>query len=409
MVAMSIDTGRIPPLFSPEFQRDPYPTYQQCLRGPSLQPMVGRPGIWLLFGYEACTTVIRDSRLSAVPLASFLVAVPEDRLPEFDDLISHIRRQLIRLDAPRHTEMRKLMNRGFTPIVIERLKPTMQAIIDRLLDDLQDLETIDLIRDFAYPLPVRVICELLGVPEELHARCIALSNDIAVFVGDARRPPDPARLAQQAIRELYSYFAAIIRERRGTVKEDLLTLLIDAADNVKMFTEEELYAQCVLLLVAGHETTRNLIGNGVYTLLTHPAVYRELHEDEALLVPVVEELLRYESPAQAISRTVKADIEFDGTHLRAGSTVVFMIGAANRDPRQFPDPDSLDVRRTHNRHLAFGGDSHVCLGTTLARLEGRLSINALARRFPNLRLAEEQPDWGMNFALRGLNTLRVHT
>jgi len=293
--------------------------------------------------------------------------------------------------------------------LIKRLKPTVQGIIDRLLDDLQGLQTVELIKDFAYPLPVRVICELLGVPEDLHARCITLSNHIAVFSGDLRRPPDRARLAQQAVRELYSHFAAITRKRRDTVKQDLLTLLADAAGDAKFLTDEELYAQCVLLLVAGHETTRNLIGNGIYTLLKHPAVYQELRDNETLLPLAIEELLRYESPVQALARTVKADLEFDGVSLPTGATVIFMIGAANRDPQQFSEPDRLDVRRARNRHLAFGGDAHVCLGTTLARLEGRLSIRALTQRFPRLRLLDVQPDWGQNFALRGLNTLRVQT
>jgi cytochrome P450 len=162
-----------------------------------------------------------------------------------------------------------------------------------------------------------------------------------------------------------------------------------------------------MLLFAGHETTRNLIGNGMYTLLRHPNAYQELRQDEALWPTAIDELLRYESPVQGFGRSLKTDLAVEGIHLPAGSSVLFMIGAAHRDPRQYSDPDSLDVRRQHNRHLAFGGDAHVCLGSTLARLEGKLSMSALMRRFPDLRLADEQPDWGPNFAFRGLTTLRV--
>jgi cytochrome P450 len=408
MLAASNDTGALPPLFSPEFQRDPYATYRHYLNGPSLRPLEGRPGAWLLFGYEACVTLIRDNRLSAIRPASALIGVDDDPA-EFKDLIDHSLRWLLFRDAPRHTELRKPMNRGFAPGFIERLRPTVNAIIERLLDKLQGIETIDLMKDFAYPLPVQVISELLGMPEELRARCVVLSNDIALWLGHLHRPTEISRLAQLAVGELESYFATIIRERRGKAKEDLLGLLMDAADNDEKLTEEELYAQCVLLLVAGHETTRNLIGNGIYTLLKHPAVYQELRDDESLLPSAVEELLRYESPVQALARTAKADLHFDGTDLPPGSRITFMIGAAHRDPRQFSDADRLDVRRAHNRHLAFGGDAHVCLGSTLARLEGRLAIYAVTRRFPKLRLADDQADWGPNFVLRGLNTLRVQT
>jgi cytochrome P450 len=407
MAVSSSDSGTCAALFSPEFQRDPYPTYRHCLAGPSLQPLEGRPGAWLLFGYEACTTIIRDGRLSSIRPAKTLVDVADEELAEFDDLVRHMQRWLLLRDAPRHAELRKLLNRGFTPAVVENLRHKVDAIIDVLLDEMQNAGTVDLIKDFAYPLPVRVICELLGVPEELHDRCVVLSNDIAVWFGDVRRLPAAARVAQRAIRELEGYFAVTVRERRGTRKDDLLSVLMDAAEGAGGLSEEELLAQCVMLLFGGHETTRNLIGNGIYTLLQHPDALRELRTDEGLWQAAAEELLRYESPVQAFGRSVKTDLEIEGTHLPAGSPILFMVGAAHRDPRQYAEPDRLDLRRLHNRHLAFGGDAHVCLGSTLARLEGRLSMSAVTRRFPNLRLLDEQPDWGTNFAFRGLNTLRV--
>jgi cytochrome P450 len=407
MAVSSSDSGTCAALFSPEFQRDPYPTYRQCLAGPSLQPLEGRPGAWLLFGYEACTTIIRDGRLSSIRPAKTLVDVADEELAEFDDLVRHMQRWLLLRDAPRHAELRKLLNRGFTPAVVENLRHKVDGIIDVLLDEMQNAGTVDLIKDFAYPLPVRVICELLGVPEELHDRCVVLSNDIAVWFGDVRRLPAAARVAQRAIRELEGYFAVTVRERRGTRKDDLLSVLMDAAEGAGGLSEEELLAQCVMLLFGGHETTRNLIGNGIYTLLQHPDALRELRTDEGLWQAAAEELLRYESPVQAFGRSVKTDLEIEGTHLPAGSPILFMVGAAHRDPRQYAEPDRLDLRRLHNRHLAFGGDAHVCLGSTLARLEGRLSMSAVTRRFPNLRLLDENPDWGTNFAFRGLNTLRV--
>jgi cytochrome P450 len=401
-------TVNVARLFSPEFQRDPYPTYRHHLSGPTLQPLDLRPGVWMVFGYEACTRILRDPRLSSVRTAAQLVAVNEDALSEFDELVRHMSRWLLLKDAPRHSELRKLMNRGFTPAVAEALGPRVEAIIERLLDEIEG-KSFDLIKDFAYPLPVRVICELLGLPAELHDRCVTLSDDIALWMGDPRRPADLARAAQRALLELESYFADTIQRRKGVRKNDLLDLLLDAAAGGNGMSEEELYAQCVMLLFGGHETTRNLIGNGIYTLLKHPAACAELRHDEAALPPAIEELLRYESPVQAFGRSAKAQMEIDGVTVPAGSAVMFMIGAAHRDPRQYQDPDRLELRRRHNRHLAFGGDAHVCLGSTLARLEGRLSIGALIRRFPALRLADEQPDWGRNFGFRGLSTLRVLT
>jgi len=399
--------GAPAPLFSPEFLRDPYPTYRHCLRGPSLQPLAGRPGAWLLFGYEACATVIRDQRLSAARPPSALVAVDADAITEFDDLVHHMQRWLLLRDAPSHSTLRKRMNRGFSPVIVQRLQHRVETAIDRLLADMQPGETIDLIKEFAYPLPVRVICELMGLSADLHDRCVALSNDIAVWMGDLRRPPERARLAQRAIRELEGYFEITIRERRGERREDLLSVLIEATEQDEVLAEADLLAQCVMLLFGGHETTRNLIGNGIYTLLKHPDLYQELRVDADLLPAAVEEFLRFESPVQAFGRAVKADLEIDGLRVPAGSTITFMVGAAHRDPRQYSNPDRLDVRRTHNRHLAFGGDAHVCLGSTLARLQGRLAISAVTRRFPNLQLVDERADWGPNFAFRGLDTLRV--
>lgn len=400
------NTGSVAPLFSPEFQRDPYPTYRHHMSGPTLQRMELRPGVWMVFGYEACARMLRDPRLSAVRTAAQLVAVNEDALSEFDDLVRHMHRWLLFNDVPRHSALRRPMNRGFSPGVVEALAPRVQVIIERLLERL-DGGTFDLVKDFAYPLPVWVIGELLGLPAELFERCVTLSDDIALWLGDPRRSANLARAAQRAVLELAGYFAETIDRRRGVSKGDLLDLLIDAAGGSEGMSEQELHAQCVMLLFAGHETTRNLIGNGMYTLLKHPAAYEELRSDPSLVPAAIEELLRYESPVQAFGRCTKESIEIDGVTVPAGSGLIFMIGAAHRDPRQYQDPDKLDLRRHHNRHLAFGGDAHVCLGSTLARLEARLSIDALIRRFPALRLAEESPQWGPNFAFRGLCTLRV--
>lgn len=251
-----------------------------------------------------------------------------------------MQRWLLLRDAPRHTELRRLMNRGFTPAVIERTRSAVEEILEQLLDaapgsgpgSASGSGALDLIRDVAYPFPVRVICELLGLPRETHDRCVVLSDDTAGWFGNLRWPPDLARVAQAAIRELETLFSQTIRERRGHRGDDLLSLLIAASESSQLMSHEELLAQCVMLLFAGHETTRNLIGNGLYSLLVHAEACEQLR-----------------------------------------------------------------------------GDAHVCGGSTLARLEGRLAIGGVLRRYRTLRLVDPSPYWGPNFALRGLKSLRVDT
>jgi cytochrome P450 len=406
-LAVDASPETAPPLFSPAFLRDPYPTYQQYLAGSGLQRLQLRSDLWGAFHYETCMSLLRDRRISSVRTRQSMVAVPDEERGEFGDFIDHAQRWLLFLDAPAHTRLRKLMNRGFAPLTVEKLRPRVAAIVDELLRKAATGPHFDVIGDFAYPLPVRIISELLGVPESLHERCIVLSTDIANWLGNLRRTPEDARRAHAAVKELTGYFEAVIRERRDAQHEDLLHLLLNMARTEPGISVDDVHAQCVLLLVAGHETTRNLIGNGVYTLLTHVDELREVRANPGLVPAVVEETLRFESPVQAFGRFTHSDLDFGGTHLPAGSSITLVIGAAHRDPLQFENPDRFDIHRKHNRHMAFGGDAHVCIGSTLARLEGQLAIAALVERFPHLRLLDEVADWGTNFAFRGLRSLRV--
>ena len=396
-----------PPLFSPEFLRYPYPTYRQHLEGPALQRLQIRSDVWGVFRYDAVMSVLRDSRMSSVRPVQAMVAVPDEQRTEFASFIEHAQRWLLFLDAPAHTRLRKLMNRGFAPLTIEKLRPRVVAAVDELLRKAESAPQFDVIADFAYPLPVRIISELLGLPPSLYERSIALSTDLANWLGNLRRTAEDARRAGAAAKELTGYFADVIRERAGTRHEDLLHLLLDIAATEPGITVEDVYAQCVLLLVAGHETTRNLIGNGIHTLLTHPDEMSEVRANAEVVPAVVEEILRFECPVQAFGRTAAAELEIEGVTLPAGSSITLVIGAAHRDSQHFEHADRFDIQRKRNRHLAFGADAHVCLGSTLARLEGQVGIAALVERFPRLRLADPTPDWGTNFAFRGLRSLRV--
>jgi cytochrome P450 len=395
-----------PPLFSPDFLRDPYPTYRQHLAGPGIQSLPVRGDTWAVFGYDACANLLRLPGITSVRPPKTIVAVADEERAPFKDFIDHMGRWLLFLDAPAHTRLRRFMNKGFAPLTVEKLRPRVVSAVESLLTRAEAMSEFDVIRDFAYPLPVRIISELLGLPESLYDRCIALSTDIATWLGQLRRNAEDSSRAQDAVKELIGYFEVAIRERTGG-QQDLLHLLLEMVQSEQGTTLDDVYAQCVLLLVAGHETTRNLIGNGVYTLLTHAQSLGELREDPKLIFPAVEEVLRFESPVQAFGRATLIDLEIEGAKLPAGASVMIVIGAAHRDASHFSNPDRFDIQRKHIRHMAFGNDAHVCLGSTLARLEGQIAIAALLERFPRLRLIDSTPDWGTNFAFRGLRSLRV--
>lgn len=399
----------VPTLFSPEFLQDPYPTYRHYLaRARRVERLDVRPNLYAIFHYDECVRWFRDPRLSSERSRDFYVNSGCSDLTVFDDLIDHMQHWLLVAGPERHGRLRKLMNRGFSPAVVERLTPRVVAVVEQLLASFVDGGEVDLIREFAYPLPVHVISMLLGVPESLRARMVELSTDVALWFGSVLKTPENSAVAQEAIRELVAHFADIIRQRRAHDGDDLMSLLLAAsADDSVGMSDDELHAQCVMLLFAGHETTRNLIGNGLYTLLRNPAELDALRQHPELIGGAIEETLRYESPVQSLSRTVTEAIEIDGTTLPAGASLAFMIAAAQRDERQYSDPDAFNIRRTHLRHLAFGGDAHVCLGSTLARLEGRLAIEALMRNFPAIDLVDPAPSWSRVFILRGLTKLPV--
>jgi len=312
-------------------------------------------------------------------------------------------------DPPDHTRLRGLVNKAFTPRVVEGLRPHIQKIVDGLLARVEGAGTMDLIEEFAYPLPVTVICQMLGVPVEDRERFKQWGLDIARGLDAILLPPDSdvARRSVAARHALADYFRALIAERRAAPRGDMLSDLIAAEEAGDKLSEDELLATCILLLVAGHETTVNLIGNGTLALLRHPDQLRRLREDPGLIGSAVEELLRYDGPVQRTARIPSADVRFDGLTIGKGEMVMPFIGAADRDPAQFPDPDRLDITRTDNRHIAFGWGIHFCLGAPLARVEGQIAIGTLVQRLPRLALATDRPEYRQSLTLRGLTTLPV--
>lgn len=310
------------------------------------------------------------------------------------------------IDPPEHTRLRRLMNKGFGQAAAETLRPRVEMIVDAMLRSLGDTPTVDLVQQLAYSMPVRVIAGLLGVPEKLHGAFLQWSDAIADFIGNPDRTIEHSQNAQDALLALTEFFKGAVAERRRKKGADLISLLIDIEEGGEVLTEEELYAQCAMLIWAGHETTRNLIANGIYLLLREPEKMAELRENPSLIRTAVEEFLRFESPIQYTARVAKEEVDVCGVRIPKRQTILCMLGAANRDPKQFPNPDTLKLDRLNNQHLAFTAGPHFCIGSQLARLEGQIAILRTIQRFPKMRLAE-RVEWSPNFGFRGPKSLIV--
>ena len=396
-------------IFSDEILQDPYPTYTRLLEeGPLHYVDVGSKwAVWSVFSHAECSSIAKDPRCSAKRAQQMLLPLPLSRQAEFSELARMFSLWLIFMDPPEHTRLRKLLNKGFSPSAIDALHPQIQAIVDRMLEPLKPGAEVDLLHQFANPMPVGVISEMMGVPEALHGTFVDWSRAIAVFRGSPNRTVEQARAAQDAMLQLTDYFRKTVAARKRQRGDDLISLLIDIEEEGEVLTEEELYAQCIALIFAGHETTRNLIGNGMYTLLQHPEQMAELRENPDLIRSAVEELLRYESPVQFTARVLKEDIEICGQRIPKKWSILCMLGAANRDPKRFKDPNRLDLKRLNNQHLAFSAGPHACIGSHLARLEGQIAILKLVQRFPNMKLTGPRPEWASTFGFRGLKSLPV--
>jgi len=348
--------------------------------------------MWVLTRYEHVALVLKDASLSADRTRFEGFDPPED---------FEVHQSMLTLDPPQHTRLRGLVNRAFTPRTVERLKPRIEALVERILDGAERRGSIELVSELAYPLPVTVIAEMLGVPAEDWPRFREWSRVLAASLDPLMGRQDAAIDDYVAARNaLASYLSEVVAERRLEPRDDLMSDLLAVGE----LDSRELIVMLNLLLVAGHETTVNLIGNGTLALLRHPEQMARLRDQPDLLEPAVEELLRWDSPVQLTARIATADFELGGKPICKGELLMTLLGAANRDPGQFPDPDRLDIGRSPNHHLAFGRGIHFCLGAPLARLEAQIAIGSLVRRFPALRLAGD-PELSPTVTLRGLRAL----
>jgi cytochrome P450 len=389
----------------PEVIADPYPTFRR-LQAEDPVHWSDVLGGWVLTRYGDVKAALNDARLSSDRITPFLRHQDGARRPGLGELGRIVGLWAVFTDPPKHTRLRSLMNTAFTTRAVERLRPRVVAIVDELLDGVRGRASMDIIRDFAYPLPITVIAEMIGVPAADREPFKAWSDELAQFVGSALATPDKYERAGRSLAAMAEYFRRMIPARRARPEDDIMSALIAAEERGDALSEDELVATCILLLFAGHETTTNLIGNAVLALLRHPEQARALREDLALAQPAVEELLRYDGPTQAMVRVARDAVEIDGRTIGPGQRVFTMINAANRDPAQFADPDRLDLGRQNNRHIAFGYGIHFCIGAPLARLEGQIAVPALLRRFPEMRLAGDPP-WLESLVFRGMTSLPV--
>lgn len=400
-----------PTLFTWEFATDPYPAYAWLREHAPVHRTTLPSGVdaWLVTRYADAKKALADPRLSKNPQrhsaaahAKGKVGIPGERRAE---LMTH----LLNIDPPDHTRLRRLVSKAFTPPRVAAFAPRVRTLTDQLIDAFEERGEADLIHEFAFPLPIYAICDLLGVPREDQ-------DDLRDWAGMMiRHGSGPRGGVARAVKRIRGYLAELIHRKRGDLGDDLISGLIRASDHGEHLTENEAAAMCFVLLFAGFETTINLIGNGVYALLRNPEqrahMQRAVEEgDERLLAAGVEELLRYDGPVEiATWRFATEPLTLAGQRIAEGEPVLVVLAAADRDPERFTAPDALDLTRRDNQHLGYGHGIHYCLGAPLARLEAQTAIGTLLRRLPGLRLAADPEDlrWRGGLIMRGLRTLPV--
>lgn len=390
-------------LLDPEVLANPYPLYHR-LR--SEDPVHWDPFLhaWVVTRYADVVTVFQRFSANRTPTPEQLTALG---LSVLTPLAQVMVRQMLFLDPPAHTRVRSMASRAFTPRRVDSLRSHIQDITNSLLDAVQREGHMDVIADLAYPLPAIVTAEMLGVPTADWKQLTAWSADFAQVLGNFQHNPERASQVLRSLEEMIAYFRAAISEQRRHPHEGLISTLLTAGVDGDCLSEEEVIANTIVTMVGGQETTTNLIGNGMLTLLRHPDALEQLKANPSLISSAVEELLRYESPSQHTARLAPDDVMLGGKMIRKRQAVIAVMGAANRDPERFPDPDRLDLCREDNRHVAFAWASHFCFGAPLARIEGQVAFATVLRRIPDLKLESERISWRENLGLRGLIALPV--
>jgi cytochrome P450 len=391
-------------LLDPQVLADPYPLFHR-LR--TEDPVHWDPYLhaWVVTRYADVVRVLTEFSAERTPTPERLT---EMGLQELSPIAKVMVKQMLFLDPPTHTRIRGLASFAFTPQRVEVLRNHIRDIVENLLDTVMSKGSIDVIADLGEPLPYTVTAEMLGVPVEDAPQLKAWSQDFAEMLGNFQHNPERTHKVRRSIEGMTKYFQSAIEEIKKHPREGLIHSFLTAEINGDRFTEEEVIANTIVTMVGGQETTTNLIGNGVLTLLRHPEEFARLKTDHSRVPSAVEEMLRYEPPSQQTARLAPFDIELGGKKIRKRQAVIAVMAAGNRDPERFPDPDRFDIARTNNRHLSFGWAAHFCFGAALARIEGQVAFEAMLKKTPNLQLAQDPLVWRTNLGLRGLTALRVN-
>ena len=391
-------------LLDPEVLANPYPLYHK-LRKDDPVHWDSFLHAWVVTRYVDVVHVLYHFSANRTPTPEQLSTMG---LSALSPIALVMVRQMLFMDPPDHTRLRTLASAAFTPRRVELLRSHIQEIMDGLLDAVISKGRMDVIADFASPAPAIVTAEMLGVPVADQEQLKDWSADFAEMLGNFQHNPDRFPRVLRSVESMCSYFRSAMREQQVHPREGLVHAMMAAEVEGAKLTEDEIIANLIVTMVGGQETTTNLIGNGVLTLLRNPAEMERLRKDSSLIPSAVEELLRYESPSQHTARLAPADVEMGGKQIRKRQAVIAVMGAANRDPERFGEPDRLDIGRQDNRHLAFGWAAHFCFGAALARLEGQIAFETLLRRLPKLALDTTTPlEWRHNLGLRGLTALPV--
>jgi len=397
---------------SESFRGDPYAAYRRLRETAPVARQTNHFGgnFWILSRFRDVVSVLRDPRASVErgfpPKAPPISGDTAQDLHPLARVLRAVSRIMLFRDPPDHTRLRGLVNKAFTPRTVERLAPRIEQLVDELLVRPQADGGMDVIADLATPLPLLVIAELLGVPKEDYKSLKRWSDDLAIMLDGSVALQFAGRALPSAI-QFIEYLRSVVEARRRAPQDDLLSALIATQEAGEGLTDDEILGTAMVLLAAGHETTTNLIGNGVLALLQHPGERARLVADPALLPSAVDEMLRFDPPVHATSRVLPEDLEIDGIVIPKRQEIGLLLAAANRDPEAFPDPDRFDVARRDNRHVAFGFGIHFCPGAGLARLEGRLAIAALLRLAPEMRLTTDTLQWRPGFLFRGVEKLPI--
>lgn len=385
----SIDFDTV--LLTPEYLSNPYYYYAQMQ---DREPVYWstRLNAWVLTRYADVRSALKNPLLiSGQRVASYATVLPEKMQIEMRPLFYQFDKWIGNMDAPDHTRLRRLVNVAFTARMVQNLQTDIEHLVHELLDAMDTHSQVDFVSKFAYPLPAIVIAKMLGVPPEFRQRFMKWSDNLTAYSGTGTPKPEVAKASSRSAAELTSLFRDLANQRRSNPQDDLLSRLVEAEEEGDRLNEQELLGMCGFLIVAGHETTMALLANGMLALLRHPDSQQQLRNDPQLITTAVEEFLRFDSPIQHQTRTAAKDLEIAGVSIKQGDRVIPVLGAANRDADTFPNPDSFDLTRDPNPHLAFGFGSHYCIGAPLARLEAQIAIPAILKRWSKIELLDPQP------------------